>query len=58
VGQVEVAGRTFEAALALHPDDLGLLGKLEQYWTRQGDPARAAGYRERRLELTPRVPTG
>ena len=55
VGQVEVAGRTFEAALALHPDDLGLLGKLEQYWTRQGDPARAAGYRERRLELTPRA---
>ena len=57
MGQVEVAGRTFEAALALHPDDLQLLGKLEQYWTRQGDAARAASYRERRMELTPR-PSG
>lgn len=50
-GRAAEAAAHYEQALALRPDSVRLLGKLEAYWARQGDGARAASYRSRLAEL-------
>ena len=50
-GRGPEAAASYERALALHPDNLRLLGKLEALWGQQGDAARAGTYRARLADL-------
>jgi tetratricopeptide (TPR) repeat protein len=57
-GDADAAARSYDAALALHPDNTRLLGKMEKFWNARGRPERASALLARRRQFEWPPPRG